>query len=139
MGDDGYKKPLPELEGFTEQFYAFCKQGELRFQRCEDCEAWRHVPREMCAECGSMQWGWQASSGRGKLFTWTVAERPLHPAFADDAPYAPAVVELEEGVRLVTEIVDCQPHELDIDAAVEVVFHDVTPDITLPKFRRSGV
>ena len=138
MRDDGYKKPLPALEGFTEQFYAFCKQGELRFQRCKSCEAWRHVPREMCAECGSMQWDWQASSGRGKLFTWTVAERPLHPAFADDAPYAPAVVELEEGVRLVTEIVDCRPHELEIDAAVEVVFDEVTADITLPKFRRSG-
>ena len=138
MGDDGYKKPLPALEGFTEQFYAFCKQGELRFQRCDGCEAWRHVPREMCAECGSMQWDWHASSGRGKLFTWTVAARPLHPAFADDAPYAPAVVELEEGVRLVTEIVDCRPDELEIGAAVEVVFDDVTANITLPKFRRSG-
>lgn len=138
MGDDGYKKPLPALEGFTAEFYGFCKQGELRFQRCKSCKAWRHVPREMCAECGSMQWDWQASTGRGKLFTWTVAARPLHPAFADDAPYAPAVVELEEGVRLVTEIVDCRPDELEIDALVEVVFDDVTGDITLPKFRRSG-
>lgn len=138
MADDGYKKPLPALEGLTGEFYAFCRNGELRFQRCKSCDTWRHVPREMCAECGSMQWHWQASSGRGKLFTWTVAARPLHPAFAEDAPYAPAVVELEEGVRLVTEIVDCRPDDLEIDDPVEVVFAEVTPEITLPKFRRSG-
>ena len=138
MGDNGYNKPLPALEGLTREFYGFCRQDELRFQRCTDCQAWRHVPREMCAECGSMQWDWQASSGRGKLFTWTVAARPMHPAFAEDAPYAPAVVELEEGVRLVTEIVDCHPDELEIDEPVEVVFEQVTPEITLPKFRRSA-
>jgi len=137
MADD-YKKPLPALEGLTQEFYAFCKDGELRFQRCKTCDTWRHVPREMCAECGSMDWHWQPSSGRGKLFTWTVAARPLHPDFADDAPYAPAVVELDEGVRLVTEIVDCRPGDLEIDAPVEVVFDAVTAEITLPKFRRSG-
>ena len=138
MEDNGYDKPLPALEGLTQEFYNFCRHDELRFQRCNGCQAWRHVPREICAECGSMDWGWQTSSGRGKLFTWTVAARPMHPAFAEDAPYAPAVVELEEGVRLVTEIVDCHPDDLQIDDPVEVVFEVVTPEITLPKFRRSA-
>jgi hypothetical protein len=138
MSDNEYKKPLPALEGLTREFYGFCKDGELRFQRCNGCRAWRHVPREMCPECGSMDWGWEPSSGRGKLFTWTVAARPLHAAFADETPYAPAVVELDEGVRLVTEIVDCRPDNLEIDTPVEVVFEEVTPGITLPKFRRSG-
>jgi uncharacterized OB-fold protein len=133
---DEYKKPLPLLDGMTEQFYAFCKDGELRFQRCGACKTWRHVPREMCPQCGSMDWDWQPSSGRGTLFTWTTAARSLHPAFADAAPYAPIVVEMEEGVRLVSEMIDCSPDELEIDAAVEVVFERVTDDVTLPKFRR---
>ncbi len=139
MSNSDYKKPLPALEGLTQEFYGFCREGELRFQRCASCQAWRHVPREMCAQCGSMDWSWEASSGRGKLFTWTVAARPLHAAFADDAPYAPAVVELDEGVRLVTEIVNCKPVDLEIDAPVEVIFDAVTPEITLPKFRRTGL
>jgi uncharacterized OB-fold protein len=134
---DDYKKPLPVLEGLTGDFYGFCKQGQLRFQRCTDCRAWRHVPREMCAECGSMQWAWEPSSGRGTLFTWTVAARPLHPGFADAAPYAPVVIELEEGVRLVSEVVDCPPDRLEFGAEVEVVFDAVTEEVTLPKFKLS--
>ncbi|MFP6626259.1 MAG: OB-fold domain-containing protein [Deltaproteobacteria bacterium] len=132
-----YKKPLPSTHGLGGEFYAWCRKGELRFQRCSDCEAWRHVPREMCAECGSFDWSWQASSGRGRLFTWTVATYPLHPAFKDDTPYASCVVELEEGVRVVTQITDCSPEELEMDMAVEVVFDEVSEEISLPKFTRS--
>jgi hypothetical protein len=131
-----YTKPLPALEGLNGQFFAWCKQGELRFQRCSDCGRWRHVPREMCAECGSMKWEWQRSSGRGRIFTWTVTAMPLHPAFKDATPYAPVVVEMDEGVRLVSEVVDCKPDDLAIDMPVEVLFDAVTPAVTLPKFRR---
>lgn len=132
-----YTKPLPLMEGLSKEFYGWCKQHELRFQRCSDCGTWRHVPREMCASCGSLAWGWVKSSGRGLVFTWTVAERPMHPAFQSDVPYAAVVVEMREGVRLVSQIVDCPPEELKIGMAVEVTFDDVTPDSTLPKFRRS--
>jgi uncharacterized protein len=131
-----YSKPLPLLEGLTEEFYGWCGKGELRFQRCTECKAWRHVPREMCPECGSTDWDWQKSTGRGRVFTWTVAVRPLHPAFAGCAPYAPVVVEMEEGVRLLSEVTDCAPDELVIDMPVEVVFEPVTPEITLPKFKK---
>ena len=132
-----YKKPLPDLEGLAGEFYGWCKKGELRFQRCAGCDAWRHVPREMCGKCGSTEWEWQRSTGRGKVFTWTVAERPLHPGFADAAPYAPVVVEMEEGVRLLTEIVDLPPGDLAVDMPVQLTFEDVTPEVTLPKFKRS--
>jgi|TARA_B100000315_G_C14042760_1_gene348322 hypothetical protein len=131
-----YGKPLPSLTGLAGEFYSWCRRGELRFQRCRDCKAWRHVPREMCAECGSWDWSWERSSGRGTVFTWTVAERPLHPAFADDVPYAPVVVELEEGVRLLSELIDCRPRELEIGAPVEIAFEKINDEVTLPKFRR---
>jgi len=129
-------RPLPALQGLTGQFYDFCRQGELRFQRCDDCGRWRHVPREICAGCGSFQWTWTRASGRGRVFTWTVAARAMHPAFAADAPYAAVVVEMEEGVRLASQMVDCPPDALAIDMPVEVVFVPVTDEVTLPRFRR---
>jgi uncharacterized OB-fold protein len=131
-------KPLPDLEGFSKDFYGFCRRGELRFQRCSGCGAWRHVPREMCAACGCFEWEWAKSSGRGSVFTWTVVTRALHPAFADDVPFAPAVIELDEGVRLLSQVVDCPPAELEVGMPVEVTFDDATSEATLPRFRRAG-
>lgn len=134
---NAYAKPLPELDGLTKKFYAWCKRGDLRFQRCSACDAWRHVPREMCALCGSFEWTWKRSSGRGTVFTWTTVARPMHPAFADDVPYAPVVIEMDEGVRLVSEVLDCSPDELEIGMPVRLAFDHVTTQVTLPKFRRA--
>jgi len=129
-------RPLPELEGLAGEFYAHCRRGELRFQRCRACSSWRHVPREMCPSCGSWEWTWERSSGRGRLFSWTVVTRGLHPAFRDACPYAPAVIEMDEGVRLLSELVGCPAERLEIDAPVEVVFSKRTEEVTLPCFRR---
>ena len=133
-----YTHPLPEIEGLTQDFYDFCREGTLHFQRCTDCSAWRHVPREMCPECGSWDWAWAPSTGRGKIFSWTVVARALHPAFQDDTPYAPVIVEMDEGVRLLTQVTDVAPDALEIDMPVEVAFDAVTPEITLPRFRRAA-
>ncbi len=130
-------KPLPELAGYAKEFYAWCRRGDLRFQRCTKCDAWRHVPREMCAKCGSGEWKWVKSSGKGTVFTWTVAERPMHPAFVDAVPYAPVVIEMDEGVRVVSEVIDCKPADLEIGMRVEVAFAKVSDEVTLPKFRRA--
>ena len=115
-----YDKPLPRGEDFNGEFYRFCKDHELRFQRCRDCGAWRHMPRESCQACGSFNWTWERAGGRGQVFSWTVIHRALHPGFAEALPYAAVVVELDE---------------LRVGLPVEVVFDDVTPDVTLPKFR----
>jgi len=130
-------KPVPALEGLAGEFYAWCQKGELRFQRCRQCGRWRHVPREMCPACGSWEWEWERSSGRGRVFTWTVVVRPLHPAFRDEAPYAPAVIEMEEGVRVLSTVIDCSPAELQIGMPVEVVFEPGASGVVLPKFRRA--
>ncbi|MBP8926365.1 MAG: OB-fold domain-containing protein [Pseudomonadales bacterium] len=131
-----YDKPLPVLEGLSGEFYAWCRQGELRFQRCTDCGTFRHVPRELCAQCNSFAWEWARSSGRGAVYTWTVVQRALHPAFVDATPMAPVVVEMEEGVRLLGNMIDCAPQELAIGMSVEVEFEAVTPEVSLPRFRR---
>lgn len=132
-----YRKPEPSMDGMTKEFYSFCQRGELRFQKCSSCGTWRHVPRLMCAECGSWEWEWACSSGKGKLFTWTVVERPMHPGFADDLPYAPAMIELVEGVRMISWVIDCAPDQLVRGMPVEVVFQRVSEQLTLPRFRRA--
>jgi uncharacterized OB-fold protein len=136
--DNAYKKPLPALNGLAGEFYGWCKRHELRIQRCGGCRTWRHVPREMCAACGSWEWTWERASGRGHVFTWTVAERPMHPAFVGDVPYATVIVELEENVRIVSRVDGCAPADLTIGMPVEVAFDDVTDEVTLPVFRRVG-
>lgn len=129
-----YTKPLPRGEHYNGEFYGYCKRHELRFQRCSDCQTWRHMPRESCRHCGSFNWTWERSSGIGKIFSWTVIHRALHPGFSDDLPYAAVVVELDEGVRVVSQV-NLDVADLRVGLLVEVVFEDVTPDTTLHKFR----
>ena len=130
-----YAKPLPRGEDMHGEFYQFCKQHELRFQRCQACGAWRHMPRESCAACGSFNWSWERSSGQGQVFSWTVVYRALHPGFTPDVPYATVIIELAEGVRMVSCVLDLDPEQLRVGLPVAVVFNDVTPEVTLPKFR----
>jgi len=90
----------------------------------------------MCRDCGSFDYEWAKSSGRGQVFSWATTGQPMLPQFADAVPYATAIVELEEGVRMATWVVDVRPDELSIGLPVEVVFDDVTSAVTLPKFPR---
>ncbi|MBW2687836.1 MAG: OB-fold domain-containing protein [Deltaproteobacteria bacterium] len=131
-----YTKPLPVMEGLAREFYDWCKKEDLHFQKCTSCDTFRHVPREMCAECNSFEWEWARSTGRGTVYTWVVVNRALHPAFSRDAPYADVVVEMEEGVRLLSTVVDCPPEELEIGMPVQLTYDPVAEDITLPRFKR---
>ena len=113
-------KPRPVLEGMTAAYYEHCARGELRFQRCDDCGAWRHPPRVLCAACGSPQWSWQRATGRGRIFTWTVVHQAMNPAFVSEVPYAVIVVEMDEGVRVVANLRGAGPEVLRLDLPVEV-------------------
>jgi uncharacterized protein len=132
-----YKLPLPARLGLAEEFYKYCKQHELRFQRCTDCGAWRHLPRPMCGECGSFNYEWARSSGRGKVYSWITVVQAMVPAFNDAVPYTVPLVDLDEGVRMVAMIQGVAPEAMKIGMQVEIVFEDVTPEITLPRFRRA--
>ena len=130
-----YDKPLPRPNTDTKPFWDGCKQHELRFQRCGDCGHVRWPASIVCPQCYSSDTEWIVASGKGKVYTFAIFHQVYHPAFADDVPYLTASVELEEGPRLLTNIVGCPPDEVRCDMPVEVAWDDVTEDFSLPKFR----
>jgi len=135
-----YAKPLPrpaEPE-LTEAFWEGTKRGELLIPRCSFCDEFFWYPRENCPRCLKPGWEWTAVSGRARLHTYTTVYQPAHPAFADDVPYAFAVIQLDEGVRMMSNVVDCPVEDLEINMPLEVVFDSVTDDWTLVKFKPAG-
>ncbi|HLW72129.1 MAG TPA: OB-fold domain-containing protein [Candidatus Binataceae bacterium] len=123
------------LRGNAKEFYEWCRKRELRFQRCQDCGVWRHPPRPMCGSCHSMRREWAPTLGKGKVYCWTVVHQALDPAFANEVPYAAAIVELDEGPRLATWITGLPPDRLTVGMPVEVWFDDLDDQVALPKFR----
>jgi uncharacterized OB-fold protein len=130
-----YEKPLPIPNADTEPFWTGCKAHQLRFQRCRTCGLVRWPASILCPECHGRETEWIVASGRGHVFSFIVYHEALHPAFEQDLPYVVAIVELDEGPRLLTNIVGCSPDEVHCDMPVEVVWDDVTEEIHLPKFR----
>ena len=130
--------PSPEDE-LKAEFWEHCANEKLCFQKCRDCGTWRHLPRYLCAQCHSANWQWAESSGRGVIFSWTVTHRPMHPAFTPYLPFAAVIVELEEGIRLVSGVRDISNEDLALDLPVEVVFEKVSDSMSLPFSFRMGL
>jgi uncharacterized OB-fold protein len=130
--------PLPQPEPDAEPFWDGLREGELRLQHCSVCGLVAHPPRAMCHECGSFEFEWEPVSGRGTVYTFAITQQPIHPALVDHTPFATVVIELEEGPRMTSNLIDVPPDEIEIGLAVEVVFDDVTDEVTLPLFRRAS-
>jgi len=130
-----YKKPLPRPTAASLPFWEAAKRHELQIQRCSSCGAHIFYPREVCPECLSSDLNWMKVSGKGTVYSYTIAQAPTHPAFAEDIPYVIAIVELAEGPRLTTNITGCQPEEVRVGMPVVATFDDVTLEMTLVKFR----
>ena len=130
-----YAKPLPHIDEETRPWWEAAQRHELYIQQCRDCGDRRFHPRTLCTNCMSSRTDWVKCGGRGKVYTFTVTNQNGSAGFRDSLPYVLAWVELDEGVKLLTNIVDCPPAQVKIDMPVEVVFDDVTPDVTLVKFR----
>ncbi len=130
-----YNKPLPNVDGDTREFWTGCKEHELRFQKCKDCGHIRWPASMICPMCYSRDTQWIIASGKGKVYTFVVYHVAYHRGFEDDLPYVVADVELEEGPRLLTNIVGCRPDEVKCDMPVEVTWEDITEEFSLPKFR----
>ena len=132
------RRPLPEVTELTAPFWQAAREGRLVMQRCRACREYVWCPRPACMECGGRDLDWQELSGRGAVYSFTVirqlAGRGAR-AFEKDIPYVIAWVDLEEGPRFFTNIVQCPVDRVEIGMAVEAVFDPASSEISLPKFR----
>ncbi|MEV4800678.1 Zn-ribbon domain-containing OB-fold protein [Nonomuraea sp. NPDC049421] len=131
-------KPAPKPTPETQPFWDGTAVGELRIQRCTTCERHYFYPRPTCPRCGGDQVEWVRASGRATLYSYVINHRPA-PGFEEEAPYAIAVVELEEGVRMMTNIVGVPnvPENLPLDMELQVVF-ERRGEVTVPLFEPAG-
>ena len=128
-------RPRPAINDDTRFFWEGASRGELLIQRCSSCGALRHPPGPMCPRCRSTEWDTLRASGRGRVYSFVVHHHPPVPGFR--LPYVVALVELEEGTRLVANLVDVEPGAVVIGMPVEVRFVEVDADLTVPAFRRA--
>jgi len=130
-----YDKPLPVLDPESTPFWEACRGHRLKIVKCGDCGQLRFPPTSFCPNCNSNCVEWVEASGKGTVFSWIVVRHPVpKDVYAGDVPYVVALVTLEEGVRMPTNIVGCAPEDVTASMPVAVQFRDVTPEITLPVF-----
>ncbi|MEV0092534.1 Zn-ribbon domain-containing OB-fold protein [Streptomyces sp. NPDC050738] len=113
---------LPEVDAFTEAYWAGAREGHLLIRRCGDCGRAHHYPREFCPYCWSERVEWERAGGRATLYTWSVVHRNDLPPFGEKVPYVAAVVDLAEGPRMMTEVVGVPEADLRIGMALAVSF-----------------
>lgn len=128
-------KPVPVPDDISAPFFDGARQGRLMLQHCTGCGQWSFPVRERCPHCFAAKLEWRAASGRGSLYTFTIMHQVMNPGFASSVPYNVAQVDLEEGVRMVSNIVGIDNSRLQPGMALEVVFEDVGESVSIPKFR----
>lgn len=126
-------RPRPAVNRDNAFWFAAAREHRLVIQRCTACKALRHPPAPCCPECRSFEWDTVEASGRGEIHSFVVNHHPQLPAF--DFPLVVVLVELEEGVRLVANVVDVEPGEVSVGMPVELAWIDPDPELSLPAFR----
>ena len=128
--------PLPRPTQLSKPHWDGCREGVLRVQCCGACGAYVFIPQPVCSHCQSDALGWVQSSGRGTLYSFTTVHRPQSPAF--EVPYTVAIIELDEGFHMLSNLVECEPEAMQIGMRLEVTFRRMSDEITLPMFRPAG-
>ncbi|MFF4957382.1 Zn-ribbon domain-containing OB-fold protein [Streptomyces sp. NPDC001222] len=118
---------LPDADAFTRAYWDAAAEGRLLIRRCAACARAHHYPREFCPYCWSEDVTWERASGRAALHTWSVVHRNDLPPFAERTPYVAAVVDLVEGPRMMTEVVECAQDRLRVGMALEAAFREGVP------------
>ena len=129
----GTFQPVPTPE--TQVFWDACRDHRLLIQQCEACGHFQFYPRSFCTQCARRSPVWVSASGRGTVETFTVIRTPVSPAYAADIPYAIALIRLEEGPVVMSQVTGCDPGDLKSGMPVQVRFRVWTESITLPEFR----
>ena len=130
-----YSKPLPEIDDINRPFWEATRRGELRLQRCKDCcEVW-YPAGTNCPKCLSTSFEWSPMSGRGTVWSFIVYHHCWHRGFEKEIPYNVAMIQLEEGPIVITNIVDVKNEAIKVGMPVKVVFEPATDEVTLFKFK----
>lgn len=117
-------KPVPVVDDDSRVYWEGCKANKLLIRQCRSCQTPFFYPRAICPGCMSMDLDWIESTGQGFVYSYTIARRPAHPSFADDVPYVVALIDLKEGVRMLSGIVGCDVNEVRCGKPVRVVFEE---------------
>lgn len=125
--------PAPTEHGFP--YWRGARNHELRFLRCGDCGRWVNYVKLQCPNCGSRALSWNACSGKGRLYSYSILHRASSPAFKEKVPYVLAVIELEGGIKMMSHLINCDLAQVDVDMEVEVVFDDIDDEIAVPYFQ----
>ena len=128
-------KPIPRPSPTTRPFWDGLNERKVQIQRCDGCDSWVFYPRTRCPSCLSDQLIWREVSGQGVLYTYTLARQPTAPHFADETPQQLAVVELDEGVRMTSTLVNVEPSDIVIGMRLQPYFDQVTDAVTLLRYQ----
>ena len=134
MGAEVPARPAPEVTRYAAPFWAAARAHRLVIQHCAQCGQYQHYPRPWCTNCLNEAVEFVEASGRGTIYTFTVIRRSAHPAFAARVPYVLAFIDLDEGVRIVTNVVDCDPDTVRIGQRVQVRFEAIDDEHTVVLF-----
>lgn len=128
-------RPVPITDPATAPFWKAASQGELSLPRCGGCQRVHYYPRAVCPHCGSEDLAWETLSGRGTIYSWTVSRRPAGASFKPYVPYVVALIDLDEGARMLSNVRTDDVDGVAIGQAVQVDFEEMAEDIALPVFR----
>jgi hypothetical protein len=131
-------KPIPAVTPELAPFFAAAKRRELVVQRCSGCGTYRFPPREICSQCLSREATWTPVAGTGEVYSFNVMHQVYHPGFADEVPYAVVLVKLDEGAKMISNLVGVAPPDIRIGMRVRATFEDLNDEVALPKFVLAG-
>jgi uncharacterized protein len=137
VSPNGHPTPVPTVQPEVKPFWDGTAEGKLLLPRCTECATLIWFPRPFCPSCGSTSVEWNEASGKGTIYSYTVNRRGAGdlPEYREPVPYVLAYVELAEGPRIMTNIVECDVESVRIGQAVELIFHDTGQGTALPRFR----
>lgn len=134
MTAEDYRKPLPRPTAISKPFWDAARESRLVVQSCVACGHVQHPPRPLCLACWGDALEWREASGLATVYSFTAAHRTSTKGYRDDTPYVVAIVDTDEGARMTTNIVGCDPAAVHVGMRVEVIFDAVTDTVTLPRF-----
>jgi uncharacterized protein len=129
-----YLKPIAISDEDSKEFWDGCHRHELLIQKCDN-NHYRYPPRAICPTCSSMKFTWEKVGGKGEVYSFIIVRRPMDPSWEKDVPYVVADILLEQGVKMISNVIGCKPEDVKIGMKVDVVFDDITENDTLPKFK----